>query len=123
MISASGRPLTPGLREIARLQFHVAASVPDAVPLAERAAYGERAACSGANPVSERPGYVVALDIEPVDPRAGGYTWTAVDGNLLIGLASPAGARDLRVQDLQLELNDLEPVLADLAADIASAWR
>jgi hypothetical protein len=123
MISASGRPLAPGLREIARLQFHVGASVPDAVPLAERAAYGERAACSGANPVSERPGYVVALDIEPVDPRAGGYTWTAVDGNLLIGLASPTGARDLRVQDLQLELNDLEPVLADLAADIASAWR
>jgi len=65
--------------DIARLQFHVAASVPDAVPLAERAAYGD------ADPVSERPGYVVGLDIEPVDPRAGGYSWTAVDGSVAIG--------------------------------------
>jgi hypothetical protein len=34
--------------------------------------------------VSERPVYVVALDIEPLDPHAGGYTWTAVDGSVAI---------------------------------------
>ncbi len=42
MASATGRPLSPGLREIAWLKFHVAASLRDA------------------NPVSERPGYVIS---------------------------------------------------------------
>jgi len=45
----------------------VSASLRDAVPLAERAAYG-----------------VVALDIEAVDPHAGGYAWTAVGGSVAI---------------------------------------
>jgi len=45
-------------------------------------------------PVSERPDYVVALDLEPVDPRAGGYFWTACDGSLLIGSALPMPTGD-----------------------------
>ena len=38
--------------------------------------------------VSERPDYAAALDIETVDPRAGGYAWTAVDGSVAIAAAS-----------------------------------
>ena len=51
------------------------------MPLAERAAYG-------------------VLDIEPVDPWAGGYAWTAVDGSVAI-----------------------EGVLTQLAGDVAWARR
>jgi len=43
----------------------VNASLRDAIPLAERAGCG-------------------VLDIEPVDPWAGGYAWTAVDGYVAI---------------------------------------
>lgn len=44
LVGAGGAPLAPGLREIARLRFqvadHVAASGPDAIPLAEQAGDG-----------------------------------------------------------------------------------
>jgi hypothetical protein len=141
---------------------------------------------------------VAALDIEPVDPRAGGYLWTAVDGSLLIGPALPAPviseimyhpsggepdwkwveicdpdplawapaavssrtsdgdrraaadaetwplrvaevarirdldsdtaeaaaeAQDGSYQDLQPKLAALDPLLAEIAGDIAAAWR
>jgi len=114
LIGAGGQTLTPGLREIAQLRFHVAAHV----------------AASGrdANPASERPDHVAAsvpdagfadgmisslgeaglrgdrlaarvaygrLDIEPADPRAGGYVWTAVDGSLAIVEAGDERERDL----------------------------
>jgi hypothetical protein len=87
MISSWGEPLAVGLREIARLQFYVA--VPGVTP----------------------------LDIEPVDPRAGGYTWTAVDGSV----ASRAG-RDQLFADLATGLSPLEGVLSDLVDDVAAAW-
>jgi len=112
MLNSRARPLGVGLREIARLEFHVAASLRDAIPLAERAAYGD------AVPVSERPGYVVALDIEPVDPYAGGYSWTAMDGSVAIAAANVwHNAANL------FDLDGLEDLLADLVNDIAAAWR
>jgi hypothetical protein len=76
-----------------------------------------------------------------VDSRAGGYTWTAVDGSLAIAAAeerrdAEAGLRTRRGrihldktagvrhdrpgQDLRFELED---VLADIVGDIARAWR
>jgi len=89
MISSGGQPLGTGLREIARLQFRVDAAAPGVTP----------------------------LDIEPVDPHAGGYTWTAVDGSV----ASRAG-RDQLFADSATELSPLETVLSDLVDDIAAAW-
>ena len=83
LVGAGGQPLAPGLREIARLRFYVAdqvaASGPDAILLAERAVRGR-------------------LDIEPVDSRAGGYTWTAVDGSLAVISRRHALWPDLRPQ-------------------------
>jgi hypothetical protein len=83
MINAQGTPLAAGLKEIARLVLqvttHVDASLRDAIS----AGLGE--AGLREEPVSERPGYVV-LDLEAVDPRAGGYVWTAVDGSLAIAV-------------------------------------
>jgi hypothetical protein len=64
---------------------------------------------------------VSALDIEPVDRRAGGYVWTAVDGSLVIG--GPDNLRDQLFADPTAELWPLERVLTDLAGHIASAWR
>ena len=66
------------------------------------------------------------LDIEPVDARAGGYTWTDADGSLLIrpedGL--PAVATRERIwRDVDAKADLLERVLADLVLDLASAWR
>jgi hypothetical protein len=66
LLGGQGQPLAAGLREIALLQFHVAASLRDA----------------GLAGVSRR--HVAELHIEPIDPRAGGYTWTAVDGSLAV---------------------------------------
>jgi len=63
ILNSRGQPLATGLREIARLQFRVDESAADGPAV---------------------------LDIEPRDPRAGGYTWTASDGSLLIGPAPPA---------------------------------
>lgn len=61
MLNSQGQPLAVGLREIARLLFRVEVSVGDGP---------------------------AALDIEPSDPRAGGYVWTAADGSVLIAAAS-----------------------------------
>jgi hypothetical protein len=57
MLNAQGQPLATGLREIARLQFLV-----------------DAAAAPGLTP----------LDLQPVDPHAGGYTWTAAAGSVAI---------------------------------------
>jgi hypothetical protein len=110
MVGAGGQPLAPGLREIAWLVFQVEAHVdewfPDANPLAERAVYS--ALCAGLptphgvrpigvqdsgdlrSAVSARSGDLrrahAWLDIEPGDARAGGYTWTAVDGSVAIAV-------------------------------------
>jgi len=59
MLNAQGIPLTPGLREIVQLQFHVAAGAGNTT---------------------------ATLDIEPLDPHAAGYTWTDVDGSLAIAV-------------------------------------
>ncbi len=105
LLSSSGRPLATGLREIAQLVFRVEAGATvdaplrDAIPLAERAAYG------GAIPASESPDYVLPLDIEPVDPSAGGYAWTASDGSLLIVPAPPA----LVISEIMYNPASLEP--------------
>jgi len=109
------------------------------------------------HPVSERPGCVMAtaggaafrrleddrlkpalrtvapLDIEPVDLRAGGYTWTDADGSVAIVEGQPCPAlseksvaealRDQIFGDEQMEFSPLEALLTDLADDIGSAWR
>jgi hypothetical protein len=114
MVSASGRPLAVGLREIARLQFHVDAGAHVAASLRD------------AVPVSERPGYVVALDIEPVDARASGYTWTDADGSVLIRRTERelAAARRERVwRDLEAKAGLLDGVLADLTHEMAAPRR
>ena len=104
-------------------------SVPDANPLAERADYG-------------------VLDIEPVDPRAGGYVWTAVDGSLAItsmnawespwdegedgGVESPCSVasrsqerrnRPPRLIPATEVLPELEAVLQEVVDDVAWVWR
>jgi hypothetical protein len=83
MVNSRGQPLTLGLREVARLQFRVGAGHADA-------------SLRGVDPVAAAS-VIAALDIEPVDPRAGGYTWTAIDGSLLIGavLSNPANPFDV----------------------------
>ncbi len=100
MVGAGGAPLKPGLREIAQLQFHVtshvASSRPDALPLAERAAYA-------------------VLDIEPGDPRAGGYVWTAVDGG--VAMAALPAERRAEIRGSCLELH--EHVFRELAAELS----
>ena len=66
------------------------------------------------------------MDIEPVDPRAGGYTWTDADGSVLIQPAQRtlAGATRERIWgDLDAKADLLESVLTDLTHDVASAWR
>jgi hypothetical protein len=83
-----------------------------------------------------------ALDIEPVDLRAGGYTWTAVDGSLAVtksdaltrpvaeaeqAAAAPAlpatgGPRERLFGALESELSPLAEVLDDLTPDIAGEW-
>ena len=66
------------------------------------------------------------LDIEPVDARAGGYTWTDADGSVLIRPAAwaLASARRERVwRDLDAKAELLESVLTDLVHDVAAAWR
>ena len=60
ILNTAGQPLAPGVREVAQLLFSVAAG-----------------AATGVTP----------LDIEPGDPAAGGYTWTASDGSVWIGAA------------------------------------
>jgi hypothetical protein len=150
LVGAAGQPLAPGLREIVQLRFyvadHVAASVPDANPLAERAAYGRAAygrMTSGlgeaglrGDPLAERAGHGV-LDIEAVDPWAGGYTWTAVDGSLAITAADggdesprPSVRRSGEGRDVPptrmpatAVLPELEAALEDLVDDVAWAWR
>ena len=57
MLNAQGLPLATGLRSIVQLQFQVAAAAGNTT---------------------------ATLDIEPLDPHASGYTWTAVDGSLAI---------------------------------------
>jgi hypothetical protein len=108
MMSSVGQPLAPGLREIARLQFQVDAGAH--VAASAGSAASRRSGNDRLKPALRTAGHVVALDIEPVDPRAGGYVWTAADGSLLIGPAPP-------------ELESLDELLAVLASDIASAWR
>jgi hypothetical protein len=61
MLNLRGQPFPTGLRDIAQLAFRVNAT-----------------ATAG----------LVALDLEPVDPHAGGYLWTAADGSLLISPAA-----------------------------------
>lgn len=126
MVSSTGQLLAPGLREIARLQFRVESSAGSA---ALRRLEDDRL-----KPVLRTLDQVVTLDIEPVDPHAGGYTWTAVDGG--VALAAPeawhkatyprdAGASrlpDRLFVNLEAELSPLENVLTDLAGDIASEW-
>jgi hypothetical protein len=65
MVSARGQSMSPGSREVARLLFRV-----------------ESGAAAG----------VAVLDIEPLDPRAGGYAWTAVDGS--VSIAAPTVRRN-----------------------------
>ena len=63
---------------------------------------------------------VTPLEIEPVDPHASGYIWTALDGSVEI-TAARAG-RDKLFADVATELSPLEGVLSDLVDDVASAW-
>ena len=184
-VGLAGQPLTPGLREIAQLQFrvaeHVAVSVLNGTRLSEEAREGwpgSSAASSrnprglwarctrpqpprqssvlnlegsvsvpDANPLAERADYGV-LDIEPVDPRAGGYVWTAVDGSLAItsmnawespwdegedgGVESPCSVasrsqerrnRPPRLIPATEVLPELEAVLQEVVDDVAWVWR
>jgi hypothetical protein len=88
MMNARGQPLVPGLREVARLQFRVEDATVDA-PLRD------------ANPLAERAVNFAPLDIEPVDPRAGGYTWTAEDGSVAIAASWDNAASPFDVNDDQ----------------------
>jgi hypothetical protein len=135
MIGSGGKTLAPGLREIALLQFGVDASAGNA---AFRRSEDDRP-----KPALQTPGYIVPLDIEPVDSRAGGYVWTAVDGS--VAFAAPeawhqaANADDGNaVSDAVLrggrpgggvevafdadDSLDLESALGEIADDIAAAW-
>jgi len=76
ILNSGGQPLSAGLREIAQLQFHVEASAGSA---AFRRLEDDRLKLA-----LQTLDCVAALDIEPVDPHAGGYTWTAVDGSVAI---------------------------------------
>jgi hypothetical protein len=82
MVNSHGRPLTPGLREIAQLLFRVA---DDTGGAASNPPGDDRW-----KPALRTADGISVLDIEPVDPRSGGYTWTAVDGSVSI---TPAAAR------------------------------
>ncbi len=136
MVTSTGQPLAPGLREIARLQFGVEAGessrmgfqpVPDGSetrptllpPITDyRSPITDRLDGSETRPT--------VLDIEPVDARAGGYKWTDADGSVLIRPAQRtlAGATRQRIwRDLDAKADLLESVLADLVHEIASAWR
>jgi len=98
MVSSRGRPLAVGLREIGRLQFRVKdgeSSGMDFQPVLDE---------SKTRPALLRPitdvwdgseTHPALLDIEPVDARAGGYTWTAVDGSVAV---AAAGVNDLNRQ-------------------------
>lgn len=111
LVGAGDAPLQPGLREIAQLQFHVAASLRDA----------ETAESGLGEAVLRGTAYDTALDIEPVDPWAGGYIWTAADGSLAIA-AGNAGPRDQRGADRLPGDCYLESLLDEFAGDVASIW-
>ncbi len=121
MVSSNGQPLAVGLREIARLRFHV--------ETAESSRIGFQAVPGGSEIQRVSDGSEIHptwLDIEPVDPRAGGYTWTDADGSVLIRPAerAPTGAAPERVwRELDAKADLLEDVLGDLTHEIASAWR
>jgi len=137
MVSSSGQPLVPGLREIARLQFHVELGRMGLRPVQGASELRDSGDLRSA--VSARSGdlrrarirdgsktHPTWLDIEPVDARAGGYTWTDADGSVLIRPAARAlaGARRERVwDDLDTKADLLESVLADLTHEIASVYR
>ena len=78
MLSSLGSGLEPGRREIARVVFRAAD------PCADVDASLREAISSWAGPV-----FIAKLDIEPADPHAGGYVWTALDGSLAITCLPP----------------------------------
>jgi hypothetical protein len=120
LVGAGGAPLAPGLREIVQLRFHVAASLRDA-PSVDAMIAGLGEAGLRRDPLAER---AVTLDIEPVDPRAGGYVWTAVDGGVALAplqaerTAEGGGSRgelhDRVFRGLEAGLSWLEETLPDL---------
>ena len=145
MVSSNGQPLAVGLREIARLRFHVETgessrigfqAVPDGSEI-QRVSDGSETHPTWLRPITDYRSPITDrldgseihptwLDIEPVDPRAGGYTWTDADGSVLIRPAerAPAGAAPERVwRELDAKADLLEDVLGDLTHEIASTWR
>jgi hypothetical protein len=75
---------------------------------------------------------VAALEIEPVDPRAGGYAWTASDGSLLIGPVPPAlvwhnaaNPLDVNGDGVVTPVDALAAIscLNSQAVHVGSAWR